>query len=103
MFITFKRKEPFVIMSWNSFPSCSNFFWPPLQLHRLNYIGTVMHLPRDLREEHFQTGSQVNELTILENFKILRKLERGILIPLGFLLCHREQLSLKVHSREKTL
>ena len=64
--LVFKR-EAFVIITWNSFPSCSNFFWPPLQLHRLNFTGTVTHLPRDLREEHLQTGSQVNELTILEN------------------------------------
>ena len=34
--------------------------------------------------------------------KILPKIERGSLIPLGFPLCHREQLSLKVHSTEKT-
>ena len=56
-----------------------------------------MHLPRDIREEHLQTESQVNELIIL------RKIERGSLIPLGFPLCHRVQLSLKVHSTEKAL
>ena len=56
-----------------------------------------MHLPRDIREEHLQTESQVNELIIL------RKIERGSLIPLGFPLCHRVQLSPKVHSTEKAL